>query len=197
MLDKSVPYVGIYMKRPAGTPYVPCTIPDGFKFTFYKDGNDRDWARIETSVLEFDNEFEASMYFAQKFKPEIEEFKKRCLFIETAEGKKIATATAWWHHVNDERRAWLHWVAVDPNYQGLGLGKAITSGVTKLMLDLEGDVDFYLHTQTWSYKAIKIYEKFGYHITDEKILYKGNKHNNYKKALKILKKLENSKYNKY
>ena len=190
MLDKSIPFIGIFMKRPAGTPFTEFPLLEGFKCVLYKPGDEADWARIETSVGEFTSEFEALMYFGKKFKPDIDELVKRCLFIENNQGKKIATATAWWHHINNERRAWLHWVAVDPKYQGLGLGKAITSEVTKLMLELEGDVDFYLHTQTWSHRAIGIYEKFGYYITDEKILYKGNKDNNYKKAIKILNKLK-------
>ena len=189
MLDKSLPYVGIYMKRPAGTPFTPEPLPAGFRFSFYKNGDEASWAKIETSVLEFDSEFEALLYFKGKFKPEIDELVKRCLFIETEKGKKIATATAWWHYIQGERRAWLFWVAVTPEYQGLGLGKALISEVTKLMLELEGDVDLYLHTQTWSHKAFRIYEKFGYIPTNEKILYRGNRNNNFKKALKVISKI--------
>ena len=186
MLDKSLPYVGIFMKRPAGTPFVEFPLPDGFRYVLYQPDDEVCWARIETSVLEFDSEFDAVSYFSRKFKPETEELQKRLLFIESDNGKKIATANAWWHHVNNKRRAWLHWVAVDPEFQGLGLGKAITSESTRIMLELEGDVDIYLSTQTWSHKAIRIYQKFGYEPTDEKILYKGNKDSNYKKAMKIL-----------
>ena len=186
MLDKSLPYVGLYMKRPSGTPLKEAPLPEGYKFVFYDTNDELSWAKIETSVLEFDSVFDALLYFNGKFKPEIEEFKKRCLFIENENGTKIATATAWWHFINNERRAWLFWVAVEPDYQGMGLGKAIISRITKLILELEGDVDIFLFTQTWSHKAIKIYEKFGYTPTDEKILYKDNKENNYKKAMKIL-----------
>ena len=189
MLDKSLPYYGLFMKRPSGAQFSPAPLPEGFKFSFYKDGDEVHWARIETSVLEFNSEFDALFYFTKKFKPEADELSNRCLFIETDSGKKIATATAWWHFVQNERRTWLYWVAVDSEYQGLGLGKAIISEIIKLMLQLEGDVDFYLFTQTWSYKAINIYQKFGFIPTDEKILYKNNKENNYKKAMKILKKL--------
>ena len=189
MLDKSVPYVGIFMKRPAGTPFIPVPIPNRFSYALYREGDEKDWARIETSVLEFDSEFEALLYFTKKFKPYPEELHKRCLFIENEDGLKIATATAWWHYIQDEYRAWLHWVSVHPDYQGYGLGKAITSKALEFSLELEGDVDIYLHTQTWSHKAFRIYEKFGFSPTDEKILYKDNKDNNYKKAMRILNKL--------
>ena len=190
MLDKSIPYAKIKMIRKAGTPIPDFPLPEGYKFTFFTDGSEEDWARIETSVDEFDSVFEALLFFKEEFIPYKEELYRRCLFIETEDGKKIATSTAWWSFVEDERRAWLHWVSVDKDYQGLGLGKAIVSKVTKLLEEIEGDVDFYLSTQTWSYKAINIYKQFGYEITDEKALYQGKSKGHYKKAIKLLKKLE-------
>ena len=189
MLDKSVPYAGLYMRRAAGAQIADCPLPDGHEFTFYKDGDAPGWARIETSVLEFGSEFAALMHFNEKFAPFPDELRHRCIFIENCSGAKIATATAWWFDVNGLRRPWLHWVSVDPAHQGLGLGKALVSRVTRLMLDLEGDADFYLHTQTWSYKAISIYMNNGFMPTDEKALYTEYR-NNYKKALRILARLK-------
>jgi len=190
MLDKSVPYAKLIMCRKAGTPIPEFPLPDGFKFTFYSDGDDKHWARIETSVGEFDSEFSALMLFRRDFIPHIDELYRRCLFIENKDEKKIATANAWWATNNNNRLAWLHWVSVDPNYQGLGLGKAVSAQTTRLMCELEGDVDIYLSTQTWSYKAIDIYKKCGYEPTDEKALYGPKSKNDYKKALKILAKLQ-------
>jgi len=190
MLDKSVPFYKLKMVRKAGTPIPDFPLPEGFKYTFYKDGDEAEWARIETSVDEFDNEFDALLRFNEEFMSDADELYRRCLFIETEDGKKIATSTAWWSFVEDERRAWLHWVSVADGYQGLGLGKAIVSRVTQLMLEVEGDVDFYLSTQTWSYKAINIYKQFGYVPTDEKVLYPGKLRSHYRKAMKILDKQE-------
>ncbi|MDR2570146.1 MAG: GNAT family N-acetyltransferase [Oscillospiraceae bacterium] len=194
MLDKTVPFAKLKMVRRAGTPILDYPLPDGFKYTFFKDGNEADWARIETSVDEFDSEFAALLRFKNDFMPYVDELYRRCLFIEAENGEMVATANAWWSFVDDERRAWLHWVSVAPGYQGLGLGKAIVSRVTQLLLEIEGDVDFFLSTQTWSYKAINIYKQFGYEPTDEKILYPKKYKRHYKKALKILKKLEAKSY---
>jgi len=185
MLDKSIPYAGLFMRREKGSPIPEFTLPDGFKFSYYNEGDEVSWARIEASVLEFDSEFAALLYFKKNFVPYANELKRRCLFIENEDGNKVATATAWWSQVDDERRSWMHWVGVNPQFQGLGLGKSIVSRVTKLMRELDGDVDMYLKTQTWSYKAIGIYSTCGYELTDEKRLYK-NIINSYKKALKIL-----------
>ena len=189
MLDKSVPYAGFYMQRAAGTPIASYPLPDGFVIAFYSDGDEASWARIETSVLEFDSEFAALMHFNENFMPYADELRRRCFFIETSDGVKIATATAWWQDIDGKRRPWLHWVAVDPQFQGLGLGKALISRALELMIELEGDVDIYLHTQTWSYKAIGIYKSNSFKPTNEKILYK-NRKNNYRKAMRILAKLE-------
>jgi len=188
MLDKSVTYVGLFMRRRAGTPVPSFPLPEGFKFVFYKDGDEADWARIETSVLEFDSEFAAILHFKERFVPNAIELYRRCLFIENEAGKKVATATAWWSYVDGRRRAWLHWVASEPEYQGLGLGKAIISRVTELQTQLDGDVDIFLKTQTWSYKAISIYKSCGYEPTDEKTLY-WDRRDNYRKALRILERL--------
>jgi len=189
MLDKTIPYAGIYMRRKAGMPIPDHPLPDGFRFSFFDGGDEESWARIEVSVLEFSSEFAAILHFKKEFIPFLDELKRRCIFIENSEGEKIATSMAWWSLINGERRPWLHWVAVVPEYQDLGLGKAIVSRVAALMVELEGDVDLFLSTQTWSYKAIGIYKDHGFEPTDEPALYR-NKGDNYKKAMRILKRLK-------
>jgi len=190
MLDKTVPFAKLYMCRDAGTPVPEFSLPEGFRFVLYKDGDEKNWARLEASVLEFESEFAALLFFKEYFIPNTDELYKRCLFIENEHGKKVATATAWWSFVEGERRPWLQWVSVDPEHQGLGLGKAISSHITKLLLEHEGDKAFYLSTQTWSYKAIDIYKQCGYEPTDEKLLYGKIYKGDYKKALRILEKLK-------
>ena len=185
MLDKSVPYASLYMRREAGIPVVSFPLPEGYNYSLYTDGDESNWARIETSVLEFNSEFAALMRFTETFMPYADELRKRCLFIEDGNGRKTATATAWWQYIDGERRPWLHWVAVEPHNQGLGLGKAIVSRVVELMTELDGEADFYLSTQTWSYKAIEIYKAHGFQPTGEKKLYKERK-KDYKKAIRIL-----------
>ena len=188
MLDKSVPYAYFYMRRKAGAPIAHFPLPDGYRYTLYNQGDEYSWARIETAVLEFEDEFTALMRFNREYMTNPEELYRRVLFIENSNGEKVASTVPWWKIVDDERRPWLHWVAVHPSYQGIGLGKAIISRTVQHMIDLEGDVDFYLRTQTWSYKAVSIYKANGFEPTDEKILYVERK--SYKDAMKILKKLE-------
>ena len=188
MLDKTVPYAGLYMRRAPGGAIPLYELPEGYKFAFYTDGDEAAWAKIESSVLEFDSEFAALMFFKENYIPFKDELRRRCVFVETAEGEKVATGTAWWSDIYGDRRPWLHWIGVCPECQGLGLGKAIIARVTELLTEIEGDVPIYLKTQTWSYKAINIYLECGYELCGEKLLYR-NRKDNYKKAMRVLKRL--------
>lgn len=190
MLDKSLPYYDIIMKRDAGSSVFEYRLPDGYSFSMFKNGDEKAWSKIEASVLEFDDELDALLYFQKDFMPFISELERRCLFIENSAGEKIATSTAWWDYTGSRRYPMPHWVAVKPQYQGLGLGKAVVSRITQLMVEIDGDMDFYLHTQTWSHKAVKIYERLGYSITSEKNLFNYT-NENYEKAMDILRGISN------
>ena len=50
--------------------------------------------------------------------------------------------------------------------QGKGLGKAIVLFALSRFLVVEPDADFiFLHTHTWAYKAVGMYQKMGFRIT--------------------------------
>lgn len=167
MLDKSIPYYNIIMTRIGGTPLREYNLPKGFRFTRFQPGDEREWADIETRVLEFSDEEEARTYFQKEYLPYGKELSERCYFVSTAEGRKIATATAWWSHRNQVRVPSLHWIAVSPDFQGLGLGKALVAKALSASIVLDGDRDSFIHTQTWSYSAVGIYLKAGYNILRE------------------------------
>jgi ribosomal protein S18 acetylase RimI-like enzyme len=156
----------------------------------YTMGDDRYWTEIETSSGEFDKTEDAYIKFQNEFLRDgfEAELCKRCIFIEDGNGRKVATAMAWNRGKDGKHYARLHWIAVHADYQGLGLGKAVISEAVRLLIELEGDVDIYLSTQTWSYKAISIYQKFGFAISDKKGLM-GYKNDESDKARLILKEL--------
>lgn len=195
MLDKSVPYADVLMMRRAGTALPDCALADGYHFVDYRPGDEKAWARIETAVLEFNEEMDALLYFQKEFLPYAGEAQRRCIFIETAAGEKVANASAWWCYMGARRVPCLHWVAVHPRHQGKGLGKAIVCEALRRMVEIEDDRDFYLHTQTWSHKAIKIYKKAGFSIIPEMGL-SVHTDKNYAKALAILRAIDQSVYGK-
>lgn len=176
MLDKSVPFIPFTMFRPSNAPALPkIQLPEGYRIVFYQPGDEKDWCRIETAVLEFDSESDAAEYFKKSFAPYQEELKRRMLFVENPQGEKVGTFTAWWTEDNYPR---LHWLGVIPEEQRKGLAKALAIRVTELLHEYYPGQDLYLNTQTWSRHAVKLYQKLNYEIFQNQ---------NYQKVLDILK----------
>lgn len=168
MLDKNLPYYDYLMVRSKGKPIPHCPLPDGYTFTTFKKGDECAWAEIETAVDEFDNVKEALDYFEAEYSSHLDILQTCCLFVEDSKGQKIATATYWWLTTEGKKEPWLHWIAVHPDHQGKKIGLAIVAEVMQRGIALEGDQNHYLHTQTWSYKAIGVYQKLGFVHTNEK-----------------------------
>ena len=178
MLDKTIPYHHIIMRRDAGVVELP-VLPEGYTVRTYMDGDEAHWARIETSVLEFETEAQALERYAQKYLLDKAALRERCFFVVDAEGVPVATATAWFErvagenvdagvaHESDEkleRAAVLHWVAVCPSHQGLGLGRAVVSAALRAFEWLEPKQNVWLHTQTWSHTAVRLYHSLGFRM---------------------------------
>jgi ribosomal protein S18 acetylase RimI-like enzyme len=191
MLDKSIPYFNVIMKRVAGTRLAQYGLPIGFSFERYKSGMEVDWASIETSVGEFESAEEGLNYFKNEYSLYNEELKKRLLFVLNQEGKPIGTITGWWNYTGERRDSSIHWFAVKKEYQGLGIGKALVVECVRNIQVLDGEKDIYLHTQTWSYKAIALYLKTGFNIEISKTF--SHYQNDYEQALPILKGLLSNK----
>ena len=184
MLDKSIPYHNIIMCRKSGVSVPQAILPEGYSFKNFSAGDEIHWAEIEASVGEFASTEEAEYYFKTEYLPFLKELERRSIFIETVKGEKIATFTIWWNYSGNLRIPSVHWVAVIPEYQGLGLGKAVVLKGIEKALSIEGDRDIYLHTQTWSYKAIGIYMRAGFEILETGTF--GGYKNDYEKAMSVL-----------
>lgn len=192
MLDKSIPYAEIWMYRERELPVVEKTLPEGFHFELYQEGDELEWAAIETAVAEFDDETKAIAYFNEKFAPYPKELRQRMLFVTNPSGEKVGTCSAWWKETPDgSRYPLVHWVAVKPGYQGKGLAKAMMTRTLKLLQNLEITSPIYLHTQTWSHPAIRLYQTLGFEITDKNI--DGSPNTDYQKVIEVLVKLKSSK----
>lgn len=184
MLDKTIPYYNIIMKRIKGTVFPEVILPDGYSFSSFSEGDEIYWAEIMTSIGEFDNISEALDCFRNEYLSNLDELKKRLIFVVNKKGTKVGTLTNWWNYTKEVREPSIHWVGVIKEFQGLGLGKAIVFEGMKRMIQLEGDRDFFLHTQTWSYKAINIYIQAGYKIVNDETF--GDYINESEKAMSII-----------
>ncbi|MEI8200804.1 MAG: GNAT family N-acetyltransferase [Eubacteriales bacterium] len=160
-------------------------LPAGFSYRNYQEGDEKYWAETETAVLEFSSTEKASLYFQKDFMPYESELKTRMVFITNEDGIPVANATAWWHDEQNSHQPCLHWVAVRPEYQGLGLGRAVVVKALSLFSLYEPHQDIYLHTQTWSHVAVRLYMNLGFQLCRKDTL--GSEPNDYESALEVLK----------
>jgi ribosomal protein S18 acetylase RimI-like enzyme len=197
MLDKNIAFKNIIMRideelvRNIEEP----ALPSGYSFRFFEGAQDIEhWAAIETSVLEFASVSEAADYFTSAYLPYEEDLKNRCLFVCDNTGQHVATATAWYADSELGHQAVLHWVAVRPECQGLGLGKAVVLKALQVFDKLEPGCDVWLHTQTWSHVAVRLYRRIGFSMTKQDRLANLNTKNgipkiypnDFKEAIEIL-----------
>ena len=170
MLDKSLAFKHVIMRiePPRVAEPMDIRLPDGFSFRFFSPADAaadvKHWASIETSVLEFASEEEAGNYFKKSYLPFSHELQRRLLFIQNPEGLPIATSNAWYADSHLGYQAVVNWVGVRPEYQGKGLGKAIVQKTLEVFRQIEPGKPVWLHTQTWSYPAIKLYHKLGFNM---------------------------------
>jgi len=86
----------------------------------------------------------------------------------------------------DELVSSLHWLVVDENYQGKGLGKALCIKAMNLFASRD-QLPVYIHTQPWSYKAIMLYLSIGFIIQKKDSFSQYD--NQYLQAMDILQKV--------
>ena len=138
-------------------------LPDNYCFRYYESGDIENWAYLMTEVLEFLTIDAARELFYRDFMNEEPELFRRLSFIIAPNGKPVATSMAWWLEENSQRYGRLHWVCTHPDYQNIGLGRAIVIRSMRRISELEPKRDVYLDTQTWSHKAIGLYLRLGFH----------------------------------
>ena len=202
ILDKSIEFKNVIMKIECDdinnitTPILPY----GFSFRFFEAGDEVHWARIEASVLEFESIDSARSYFESSYLPHYENLQRRCIFALNKDNLPIATANSWFADSELGYQAALHWVAVRPEYQSLGIGKALTQQALINFKKLEPNNPVWLHTQTWSHVAIRLYHHLGFNLIKEERLANNNTRNgiskiyqnDYYEAVEVLKEVIDS-----
>ncbi len=168
MLDKSLPYKDIVMKVPMETAVrqdIP-KLPEGYQYRMYQSGDEYGWAQLETSVEEFDSFEDALAYFHRVFLPFRNILPERMCFITNPKDEIAATCTAWYKEDSERRYPLIHWVSTFPKEQGKGLGSAVVKyALSKFAIVEPQESEIFLHTQTWSYRAIGMYYRYGFRIT--------------------------------
>ena len=182
MLDKSIPYAEIWMKRAhKSTPIQPAQ-SDNYSLRSYQAGDERHWARIETSVGEFDNEAEALAYFEKEFMPEQAQLGQRMFLPLINQVHRSVRLPLGKSQARRHTGSTSPLVAVMPQAQRQGIARGL---VTQVVSVLEAaNEPMYLHTQTWSHAAITLYQQLGFVIIATDI--NGNENPEYPLACQVL-----------
>lgn len=160
MLDRSIPFYNLIL-RCDRYPFRPVALPPGCAIVPYEKGLERDWARMECAIGDFETPKEAEGYFLEKYAagsaPE------KLLFLKSERGQTVGACICWEDLRQGKAVHSLHWLVVDEAYQGRGLGRALcTEAMDRFYLSGGGPV--YIHTQPWSWKAILLYTSLGFQL---------------------------------
>lgn len=161
--DSRIRYIDLLLERVDLENIPEYELPEGYRFVFYQPGDRDAWIAIEQSAKELADD-EHGVRTWQRYYGNVEDTLHNCMiFIENAQGEKVATATAYYDACGDlpPQRGQVHWVAVRRDHQGKGLSKPLISQVLKVMKQ-RGHTEAMLHTQTTTWVAVKLYLNFGF-----------------------------------
>ncbi len=161
-LDKSIQHIGVIMEKFDANIYPRFELPLNYSFVNYYEGLEKEWTRLQLEVEQVDALEEAEEQFSKEFLPYKEDLYKQMIFVKNDKDEVVATSCIWNGRMFGDDRMRIHWVAVSPKYQGLGISKAMMTKLLDIYNELGNERYIHLTSQTWSYKAINIYIKFGF-----------------------------------
>jgi GNAT superfamily N-acetyltransferase len=150
----------IFMVRPNLDKIPKFTLPKPFSLRNYCIGDEENWFKIYKAADHYNKIYSAM--FKEYFGADEDKLSRRQFYICNAEKETIATATSWYNEdYHGEMIGRIHWVAVHPDYQGVGLAKPLISKVLQRMDEL-GHSKCYLRTLSVRTPAICLYLSFGF-----------------------------------
>ena len=184
MLDRTIPFYNTILKC-SDYSHQEIVLPDGFSIVSYQPGFEKEWARMEFAIGDFGSLEEAEFYFAETYLQNPYMF-SRILFAVDKDNNVAGSCIAWQDPKGESKASSLHWLVVDEKYQGIGLGRALSTAVMNIYAGHEA-FPVYIHTQPWSWKAILLYLSLGFKLqkTDTFSHYE----NEYDKAMTELRKV--------
>lgn len=160
--DERIRYFELFLERDLEKlPQFP--LPEGYRYVFFQPGDRDEWIEIEMSAKEFTTYEQGLKSWDNYYGGKENELTKRMVFVEDMDGRKVATATAFYdiRGIDQSGDGWLHWVAVRRDCQGRGLSKPLISYVLEIMRSL-GYTHAKIPTQTTSWLACKVYLDLGF-----------------------------------
>lgn len=136
-------------------------MPQPFTLRKYQPGDEKAWLAIHIKADPFNTFNEESFYKA--FDRDEQRWRENQFYICDPNGQPIGTATAWTVKKDEDATAQglVHWVAIDPDYQGKGLAKPLMAAVCHRLKE-RGFDKAYLNTSSGRLPAVALYLAFGF-----------------------------------
>lgn len=187
MIDNSIAYKSIIVRCDRIEKSAFLELSSEVEIEFYQNGMEDVWVQVQKRAGEFEKESDEQVkaYFMERYGGKSSELKKRCIFLkDIRKGEYIGTCMAWFETKGDKMVHVLHWLAVADEYSGRGYARMLITQVMILFEKYAPMESIYLHTQPWSYRAIKLYNDFGFCLPRNDVY--GTAVNEYEEAMKIL-----------
>lgn len=187
MRNTPITYKSIFMRCDHINKNAYLEFPQSMEIISYHQGMEHTWAQIQKCAGEFSDRSgtQVSALFMEQFGND-PSLSKRCFFLrEKASGICVGTCMSWYAYKQEKRIPLLHWLAVDNAYAGKGYARMLVTHILKTFESFGESQGIYLHTQPSSYRAIKLYNDFGFSITKKDRF--GTKINEYEEAMNVLK----------
>lgn len=162
MIDKSIPHVAVLLVKNDPADYPRYHLPEGYSFESFRPGREEDWIRIHLDSELIDGEEAARNTLEKEFKVDPEGMTKRMWFVIDPEGRAVGTISMWPGGAFGPNYERVHWVAVEKSQQGKGLSNAMMTKALDVYNEVNEGRPLFVHTQTWSFVAVTLYEKFGF-----------------------------------
>ena len=162
MIDTAVLGYSFFMYKEDTSSYPHHSLPEGYRFVFYKKDDEAHWADIIHSVGFFDSNEEALENFKKDFLGQELLPEDRMLFVVAPNGEYVATCSLWDGIYLGERKQRFHWLAVRDTHAGLGIARALMTRLLDLYNELGFDGFIYIITSGRYYPAVALYLEYGF-----------------------------------
>ena len=135
-------------------------LPADYGLRWFQAGDEENWLRIHLAADHY-NEITPAL-FQRQFGTAANLLRERQCYLLDARGIAVGTGTAWFNNSLDGMKfGRAHWMAIMPEHQGRGLGKALMTTICRRLRALGHD-RVYLSTSTGRLPAIRLYLRFGF-----------------------------------
>jgi ribosomal protein S18 acetylase RimI-like enzyme len=181
MKEEDIPDLNLFMMCPSLNEQSLAPMPAGYSIRSCHPEEFAIWKAFPFETPEQVKEYDGFMthFFHEVYGRDTELFFKNTLFACNTADMPVATCSSWKAYGKFQS---IHWWKTLKGHEGKGIGRALMSVIMKRFT--KEDYPVFLHTQPGSFRAVKLYADFGFHLLSGDRI--GNRSNDLHHCLPIL-----------